>query len=225
MIHYYIIQCYEHTERESHIKSICKILNQPLGMIKGVYTQTFPLYKQHEYIRSNHLQSTFSFSGSGQIGCYLSHYHSIRHFNKPGYSVLFEDDVVFYPHLHEKINSIIQKAPDFDIIFLGNLNNNHGKQVIDNIYTVNKEVPCWGTHALLINNNKLQKIYNELSVIKCEIDNQYIDAILSNRLTGYVIYPSICFQSPTFKSSTKDTVKPRNPSMSIRFSKPLLSNT
>ena len=226
MIQYYIIHCHEHTNREPHIKSICNTLKQPLGMIKGVYTQKVPLYKQCDYIRSIHpnIKSLFTFYGSGQIGCYLSHYQSIHHFNKPGYSVLFEDDVVFSAHLHEKINSIIQKAPDFDIIFLGNLNNNHGEQVVDNIYKINKDYPCWGTHALLINNKNIRKIYHELSVIKAEVDNQYKEAILSNRLTGYVIYPSICFQSPTFESSTKSTFK-RNSTMGIHIHIPTKSNT
>ena len=223
-IQYYIIHCYEHKEREPHIKSIWKKLKQSLCIMKGVYTQNIPLNKQYAYIRSfnPHIKTTpFSFWGSGQIGCYLSHFqciHSIM--NKPGYSVIFEDDVIIQTNLHESVKQIISKAPDFDIIFLGNLSNNHGTKIVDNIYSMNKNSPCWGTHAMLINNKHIQKIYNEVSVIKSEIDNQYTEAVKMNRLNGYVIYPSICNQSLAFKSSTKPSVHKRKPSMKMIMHNP-----
>ena len=123
-----------------------------------------------------------------------------------GYSVIFEDDVLFNIGIHDKINKIIYDVEviancDFDIIFLGNLTNNHGTRLINNIYYMDPKANCWGTHALLINNKNIEKIYGALCNIKCEIDRHYADCIINGILKGLFVYPCDCLQDQKLYSN------------------------
>ena len=115
---------------------------------------------------------------------------------KSGYTVVFEDDfVIVHPQLHTKIIDIIHKIDDdFDIVFLGNLNENRDQLLVDDIYNVNKSSALWGTHAYLINNKKSETICNHLLNMDKAIDNKLYSLITNNTLKVYVMYPTLVNQ-------------------------------
>ena len=157
----------------------------------------------------------FQFKFPGQIGCYLSHHLIIQKVmddklnNKDihDYTVIFEDDLQFRNgiDLDAEIKNVISELNTankvFDIVFLGSLNYNHGQQITANIYGLDKMKGCFGTHAILINNANIEKIYQSNCNIIHNIDNQYYFNIINNKLNGFVVYPSICFQASNLTSN------------------------
>jgi GR25 family glycosyltransferase involved in LPS biosynthesis len=217
-IKYYIIHCDEHIDRVNHINVVKELLNKDICIVKGYYTKNNSLDRNKviEYlgeIDSNMVLSEFNFNLSGQIGCYVSHHMLVKkiyddktnNIDIGDYSVIFEDDVLFKNNLHDNINKIINDLSndDFDIVFLGSLNKNHGIRKTNNIYYLNEKDWCWGTHALLINNKNIKKIYDNNCNIHHEIDNHYKILIDSKKLNGFVIYPQLCNQNIKFKSNIK----------------------
>jgi GR25 family glycosyltransferase involved in LPS biosynthesis len=215
IIKYYLIHCLEHIERIIHIKKIIKYLGYPIQIVEGIYTKSIDLNKETQldfmkkFDSNIEFKNTFTFKLSGQIGCYLSHHLLIKkllqqeHHN---YSVIFEDDVKWnITDLHSSIINVINSLnlEDWDIVFLGNLTNNHGKVFKNNIYYLDPRIPCFGTHSLLINNNKLDKIYRHNCLVRHEIDTHYKILIDCNKLNGFVIYPPLCFQNNNLKSNIK----------------------
>lgn len=227
---YYLIHCLEHKEREDHINNLhIKLgklgkLGNPINIniFCGIYTKYIDVSNQIEYINSFDKNicfdklNNFRFKLPGQIGCYLSHFKLIEKImnddknhllNNRNYSVIFEDDVKFDSNLNNNIIKIINDLNslkvDFDLIFLGNTCNNHGIKLINNIYYMDNNNNCFGTHALLINNKNIKKIYNINCNIKNEIDSHYTESIKQSQLNGFVIYPSICFQNTTFTSNIR----------------------
>jgi len=201
-IRYYLIHCDEHEERMAHITKLKEDFNQEITIFKGINTTHVPVSEQVNYIQQINPTITFShfrYWQSGQIGCYLSHIGLLEHImqkKESEYSVIFEDDVVFNTNtLHSNIETIIQHNLDFDILFLGNNNENKGKHIVDNIYHVNKLGHCWGLHALLIHNKNIEKIVNVNHTIIHALDVQY--QILNSRkmLTNLVMHPFICWHA------------------------------
>jgi len=213
-INYFLIHCDEHIERIDNIINLQNIINQQLYVFKGYYTKNIDtdynskLQYLKAFDKNLKLKKNVLFK-SGEIGCYLSHHMLIKDIlsssNDKDYSVIFEDDVTCKETLHENIGKIIQnmyrKQLDWDIIFLGNLTKNHSEKVIHNIYTIDKNNVCTGTHALLINNKNIQKMYDTNCNISNAIDFQYKKNIDNSKLNGYVIFPPICFQNKIFHSN------------------------
>jgi GR25 family glycosyltransferase involved in LPS biosynthesis len=202
---YYLIHCEEHRERESHIEMVKQILQRPIEVVKGYYTRHHSLEyeKQSEYMKGSDPSIEFKdyhFWMPGQMGCYLSHHMLIKSISEKGvsdYSVIFEDDVLFDNTLHEKIEEIIETLADhdFDILFLGNLNENRGTHLLKNIYEMNPAQECWGLHALLIKNKNARKIYEKNRTILSELDKHYKQLFDTNQLKGLVVHPILCTQS------------------------------
>lgn len=214
IIKYFIIHCKEHTERLSNIDKIKALLNKPITIFDGFYTKQVSVeyLNKLQYYQEHDPNITMPInvqSKSGEIGCYLSHHMLIKHImdksNKDEYSVVFEDDVTFNPYICNDIDRIINnlknKNVDWDIIFLGNIGKNHGKHIVNNIYTIDATRVCAGTHALLINNNNASKIYNNNCVITHAIDYQFKQSIDANKLNGYVIFRPLCFQNREYSSN------------------------
>lgn len=212
---YHVLHCKEFIERLPNIKLLQKNFSKEINIFTGYYTryQNLDKNEQINFLKSidRHLKfdNNFIFYKSGQIGCYLSHHMIIREilFNskRTGYSVIFEDDIASDAQMESNINDVINnlKDIDFDIVFLGNVNNNHDQYLKANIYTLDQNNYCWGAHALLINNVNIKKIfYNNRSIIH-EIDNHYKKLIDTNVLKGYVVYPPICFQNYELPSNIK----------------------
>jgi len=146
----------------------------------------------------------------GQIGCYLSHlniYKKIKNDNKGGYTVIFEDDFLINTpdlknEIKKSINILKNKNIDFDFIFLGNLRNNHGKNIMDNLYYLDKNTNLYGTHGYLINNSKIDKIINNLSRIYTTIDDSIQDLSYEDIFNTIVIYPNLVDQERILFKST-----------------------
>jgi len=217
-IKYYVIHCAEHTERSVYINNLQSKLGQNIEIFNGINTKFVNLNNQYKYIKNfdnkitfNKKEPQFKFFFPGQIGCYLSHFKLVEKImntykqNDSEYSVIFEDDVVFDIDLHDKIQKIIGdinlKNHDFDLVFLGNQNNNKGEKLENNIYFLDQTNDCWGTHALLIKNCYIKKIYNVNCNIKHAIDVHYTNSIINKEINGLVIYPSICSINSNFKSN------------------------
>ena len=138
--------------------------------------------------------------GVGEYGCYLSHFMVIKNIvtsqKHTGYTIVFEDDAnIISDDFQEDIMNIISSVNDFDIIFLGNLNENRGTKYNNNIYYVDKNEHLWGTHAYIVNNQSAEKIYGELLTMHTQIDNQYKNLVDTGKLKGFVIHPILVEQS------------------------------
>ena len=214
VINYFVIHCKEHTERLSNLEKIKAMLNIPITIFEGYHTKLISTeyinkLKYYTVHDSNISMPVNVHTKSGEIGCYLSHHMLIKHImdksNKDEYSVIFEDDVTFKSQICYEIAKIIKnmkfKNIDWDIIFLGNIGKNHGNHIIDNIYTIDKECICAGTHALLINNQNAEKIYKTNCEIINAIDYQYKINIDIGKLDGYVIFRPLCFQNREYASN------------------------
>jgi GR25 family glycosyltransferase involved in LPS biosynthesis len=138
----------------------------------------------------------------GEIGCYMSHlkiYQIIQEKNKPGFSVIFEDDFDIGPNnLMEEIQKAIHildsKKLDFDLLFLGTNGGNHGSVIENNLYSIDYNNVLYGTHAILINNQKIDKIIEKTKLINLPIDVKLTELTYSNQLDAYVIFPHIVNQ-------------------------------
>ena len=205
---YYVIHMKNSNENKyNNILNIEKQINQKINIFDAIIGKNVDL--KNLKIFDENIKFTFNYTFSGEIGCYLSHLMLIKQAStntENDYTVIFEDDFkVNNDNLHEEINNIINKLnDDFDIIYLGNLNNNHKIQIIDNIYTINPKCKLWGTHALLINNKNANKILSYIIKIDKPIDNKYKHIIDNNIIKAYVIYPILVEQNTNdFKSEIR----------------------
>jgi len=143
------------------------------------------------------------------IGCYLSHLHvlkKIKNNNKNGYTIIFEDDFDIVSSTFMKdINDILKKTTDFDLIMIGNLNNNKGENVIDNIYNIDNNTPLWGTHGYIVNNKHINKIIETIKFVDMPIDNKYESLGKSDALKIFIINPTIVNQQAEKFGSTINT--------------------
>jgi len=144
--------------------------------------------------------------GVGEYGCYLSHLMVYKWliFSKKedGYTVILEDDAnILSDTFFEDVKKIINSVDDFDIIFLGNLGENHGDHYIDNIYHIDVTNFLTGTHAYVVNNSKVAKIYSLLLTMSAPIDIKYKDLIDDGKLKCFVIYPVLVEQEQIFSST------------------------
>jgi GR25 family glycosyltransferase involved in LPS biosynthesis len=145
----------------------------------------------------------------GQVGCYLSHYNiykKIRQDNRLGYTIVFEDDFVIKDeNLLNKIKKIIEnmneKEINFDMLFLGNLKDNHGTQILEDLYYVDKSNNLYGTHAYVVNNKNINKIINKTENIDRAIDNKLEDCAKNETLDIVVVYPNLVEQDGSFRST------------------------
>ena len=79
-----------------------------------------------------------------EIGCYLSHEKVFNLINdehdNSAYSVIFEDDFEisdnFVTILYKVLDYLIKNDVDFDFLYLGNLSENYGERVHDDIFWV-----------------------------------------------------------------------------------------
>ena len=147
----------------------------------------------------------------GEIGCYLSHlniYKKIKENNKKGYTIIFEDDFLinsdnFINEVKKGIDILNSKNIDFDFLFLGNLNDNHGENIADNLYYIDKNVNLFGTHGYIINNKNIDKIFDNLNKIVKPIDNAIQDLSYNKIFNTIVIYPNLVNQQDQLKSTIR----------------------
>jgi GR25 family glycosyltransferase involved in LPS biosynthesis len=157
-----------------------------------------------------------------EIGCYMSHlkiHQMIQEKNKPGYSVIFEDDFSidsdqFIQDIQNAIQELKTREMSLDVLYLGNhyiLNN--GIPIKDKLHDVNKNEPLIGTHAMLFNNQSIPKIINAIKPIEKPVDIAFTDLFHSDKYKVYVMNPNLVSQS-NFASTIdnfqlyKSTLKP-----------------
>jgi len=141
----------------------------------------------------------------GHCGAYKSHKGVLElvHAKKSSkYSVIFEDDFIVTSELHKQVNDIINKLEDFDVVILGNFEANHGQHVKDNIYRLDPNRLCTGTHAYLVKNENVPNITERLKY-KTNFDLELPDIIHQYNLNAFVIWPRIAFHNHSFPSATE----------------------
>jgi GR25 family glycosyltransferase involved in LPS biosynthesis len=138
----------------------------------------------------------------GEVGCYLSHMRILDAPKDTEYSVILEDDFVVQSGFHDKVQRLIRDAGDFDILYLGNLDGNHGERVKGDVYRVNPNKYLTGTHAYVVKNENAWKITSKLGYKKA-IDLELMDLIKSKRINGLVVWPSIVSQNSKLMSSIR----------------------
>jgi GR25 family glycosyltransferase involved in LPS biosynthesis len=195
-INYYVIHMKDsHNKYDNIIKNENK-LQKKINIYDAVIGKNIDLNNLSKI--DPNINFNFNYNYISEVGCYLSHMLLIKSLinSNSKYSVVFEDDLkILADNLNDKINEIISKLDnDFDIIYLGNLNNNHNEKVVDNIYTINKGEYLWGTHAYIINNKNASKIYESLLNIDVAIDNKLKNNINNDIIKAYVIYPILVDQ-------------------------------
>jgi len=167
-------------------------------------------------IKQNVLDKNYKLSGpkngnhtKREIGCYLSHlniYKKIKKDNKNGYTLIFEDDfLINSPNLKDDIRKSIDKLNnkniDFDYLYLGSNKINYGEHIIDNLYYVNSKQHLFGTHAYVINNKKIDKIIDNIKLIRRPIDVAIHDLSNNHIFTIIIMYPYTVIQNSSFKST------------------------
>jgi glycosyl transferase family 25 len=174
-----------------------KLLNKKINIYDAIIGKNVDL-TDFSSIDPN-IKFNFKYNYIGEVGCYLSHMLLIKSLinSNSKYTVIFEDDFkILDTYLDNQVNKIISNLDDdFDMIYLGNLNNNHSQKIIDNIYTVSKLNYLWGTHAYIINNKNAKKIYDSLLNINIAIDNKFKYNIDNKIIKAYVIYPILVDQN------------------------------
>jgi GR25 family glycosyltransferase involved in LPS biosynthesis len=192
--------------REDRLKNIKKQqmkMNQEIIIFDAVKGDKLDV---NELIATGVVSPTASFLNNPhykrEIGCYLSHYYiykKIKQNNSLGYTIIFEDDFdIRTDNLLRDINEAIRKLQDknvdFELLMLGNLRENHGVQIIDNLYYVDNSEHLWGTHGYVVNNKHIDKILDLTKHIDCAIDNKLEAYSKSNVLTMPLFYPSLVYQ-------------------------------
>jgi len=159
-----------------------------------------------ELINSGKVSSNFEVTNKSRkriLGCFLSHlgvYKEIHNTsNNNGYTIVFEDDFNikednFMDIVNKSIDSLKNKNIDFDILFLGNLNNNRGESIIDNIYYIDYDGSLIGMHGYLINNKNIKKIIDSFGIIDKPVDLEIERLSKTNVINTLVLNPDIVNQ-------------------------------
>lgn len=202
-IDYHVIHILGNIDRLKNIEIMEKKLGRKINLFQAIKGSDIDIEKIKKY--DNNLKYNFIYSYKNEVGCYLSHLLLIKSLinTKYKYSIIFEDDFKitkdnYHWDIVEILNNVNKpcteendKRCDFDILFLGNLNNNHGDKHHHNIYKINDKQYLWGTHAYIINNSSIDKIYNNLLILDLAIDNKFKNLIDNKNLNGLVIYPIV----------------------------------
>jgi glycosyl transferase family 25 len=193
-------------DQEEKIKNKINIFNA----VNGSKLDINDLKEKNILANENNLSENYSHK-VGEIGCYLSHlniYKKIKEDNRKGYTIIFEDDFVvksdnLIDDIKKAIDLLDSKNINFDFLFLGNLNDNHSKNISGNLYYFDKNENLYGTHAYIVNNKNIDKIINNLNIIKKPIDNAIQDLSINKLFNTIVMYPNLVIQNEKLRSTIK----------------------
>jgi len=200
-------------ERIENIKNQEKKINNKIEIfdaVNGLNLDINDLKNNNILANENTLSENYNHK-MGEIGCYLSHlniYKKIKENNKKGYTIIFEDDFLIdsenlLDEVKKAINILNTKNIDFDFLFLGNTLNNHGENIADNLYYIDKNVYLYGTYGYIINNKNIDKIIDNLNKIIKPIDNSIQDLSYDKVFNTIVIYPGLVNHQKELKSTIK----------------------
>lgn len=147
-----------------------------------------------------------------EIGCYLSHYNiykKILENQNSKYTIIFEDDFqIKSDNLMKDVKKALDSInEDFDMLYLGNHDNNKGELFKNNIYRIDFNNRLTGTHAYVINNKNIQKIVDETKFVDAAIDWKIFNLSKEKKLNVFVIYPTIVDQSANDSNIRNMTVE------------------
>jgi len=210
-IQMYVISL-KHDDRIKNIKKQESKINYPISIFDAVKGDKLDM---NQLIKDGIVNKKFINADKQKyrvVGCYMSHLNLLKKINEndsSGYSIIFEDDFdIATPTFLKEVNEIIEKLEskkeEFDILLLGNLNENKGQQIIDNIYKMNPQQNLWGTHGYIVNHSKIDKILQYIRIIDMPIDNKYETLGKSNQLNIFVINPVIVNQLQQLPSTIND---------------------
>lgn len=205
---YYIIHLEKAINRSRNIEKLKYLLNKEIIIFNAINgNDIIDINNENIVFKNIIFDAPFTFNESiknklvyGEIGNYLSHLSLLYKIKKSnineGYSIIFEDDIIFKSNLDNKIRGILNKiTDDFDILFLGNTKKNYGKKYIDEIYYIDKYNVLWGTYGYLINNKNINKIYDNFNNLYLPTDLIFKDLIDNDKLNALILEPSIILQN------------------------------
>jgi GR25 family glycosyltransferase involved in LPS biosynthesis/predicted NAD-dependent protein-ADP-ribosyltransferase YbiA (DUF1768 family) len=225
-ITYYVIHMAKDVDRVENIDKNQKKLNYPIQNFDGVVGANIDLKNLSNF--DNKLVDNFTtdvrkskYKSIGEVGCYLSHFMLIKSIaesgDRVGYSVIFEDDfTILVDDLQEKIYNSIEAIDnanmDFDMLYLGNLRRRYGQGVTNysenltnDVFYPDKTKPIWGTHAYVIKNANVVKLYTKLLDMNLAIDNKYTELVQNNEITVFLLSPTVVDQNTAFISTITGT--------------------
>lgn len=188
--------------RYKQILEMEKLLGRKINFFDGIFGRNVDLNNLSVF--DNNLSFNFNYRYIGEVGCYLSHFMLIKEcINSPTkYTVILEDDFVINDsNFNNNLKNTLEKINiDFDMLYLGNITENRGEKLVDNIYFPNKNQQILGTHGYLINNKNALKILKALYNINMPIDHKFRYEFLKNNINVLMLYPSIVVANNTIGS-------------------------
>ena len=179
--------------RYNQILQMEKLLGKKIYFFDGIYGKNIDL--NNLSIFDNNLSFNFNYRYIGEVGCYLSHFMLIKQCinSHANYSVILEDDFIINDsNFNNQLKETLEKITiDFDMLYLGNITENRGEQIVDNIYYPNRNEQILGTHGYLIKNKNALKILKALYNINMPIDHKFRVEFLKNNINILMLYPSI----------------------------------
>lgn len=135
--------------------------------------------------------------GKNEVGCYLSHlkcYYKILRNPNTKYTLILEDDFDIIPEyftnvLYDTLWNLEHKTMDFDMVYLGTHEQNHGKPIDGNLYEIDREKNLYGTHAILYKNKNISKLISNTQFIQRPIDVQLQELSYAHTIISYCTYP------------------------------------
>lgn len=220
-INYYIIHLSRYHERSNNIELFKKKINNNLNIFPAYDKINIIINEDNIYYNNMLLDIKFKSNISdldysennklnkGEIGCYISHYKLMEQLinSENQFSLILEDDaeIIGNIDLDKELQLILNKINcDFDLIYIGNLNNNYYKQYNDNIYYVNLKEHLTGTHAYLINNKNINKFHSYLKDMTSPIDIKLNNLIKTKIINAFVIYPYLIKQNMNIESTIRN---------------------
>ena len=151
------------------------------------------------------------------VGCAMSHlnlYEKIASDYRQNphikYTIIFEDDFVILSDTFDSdVVSILQKveenARNTDIIYLGMLNDTSDKyHYRDNIYHIDTDDMAIGTHAYIVNNERMADMINHFRPINDASDWVLTHLLQKKNIHGMVVSPVMVVQGSELQSTVSN---------------------
>lgn len=131
----------------------------------------------------------------GEICCTLSHLSALKHAQLMKYDtvVMMEDDVIMCDDWNERIEKLLQMAPDnWEYIYLSG----HSDYVQLPKYNEPTIIPApkmVSSFSYIVNKSGIEKLIKYCSELTTTYDDMIMHKILANKLNGYVYLPFVTY--------------------------------